>query len=139
MSYKITVHTEGLAAVKARLKENCTAAANTLASEIMKDTRPFVPMKNGVLDARTYVDGDMVVYPGPYARFLYYGKVMIDPETGSTYARKGATKVVTDRDLAFSHDGHALATSHWIAASEVENGEKWERIAGKLVTDGLRK
>lgn len=58
---------------------------------------------------------------------------MVDPETGSGYAKKGATKVLTDKDLVFNKAMHAQAQSHWFEASKAENLEKWIRIADKAV------
>ena len=98
MGIKISVHTDGFDAVKEAIAKACTRAEHVLAEQIKKDTQPFVPMLTGSLTQRTRVDGSAVIYPGPYARFLYYGKVMVDPNTGSTYAPKGGTKVVTDRN-----------------------------------------
>ena len=47
---------------------------------------------------------------GPYAKYQYYGKVMVDPETGAAgfltpngwRSRKGVPKVLTSRDLDYS-------------------------------------
>ena len=108
-------------------------AEHAVAIQVQKDTSPYVPALTGSLDQRTRVEGDTVIYPGPYARYLYYGKLMVDPETGSSYAKKGATKVLTDKDLVFSKAMHSQAQSHWFEASKAENLEKWIRIADKAV------
>lgn len=62
---------------------------------------------------------------------------MVDPKTGSSYAPKGGTKVVTDKDLVFSKVMHDKAQSHWFEASKAENLEKWVRVADKAVKDDL--
>lgn len=108
-------------------------AEHAVAIQVQKDTSPYVPALTGSLDQRTRVEGDAVIYPGPYARYLYYGKLMVDPETGSSYAQKGATKVLTDKDLVFNKAMHSQAQSHWFDASKAENLEKWIRIADKAV------
>lgn len=41
---------------------------------------------------RVKVDGSTIIYAGPYARYLYYGKIMVAPKTGSPYAYLGAIK-----------------------------------------------
>lgn len=128
------VKTAGFENLQIKLAEGCELAKHAVAVQIQKDTSPFVPFRNGSLDTRTRVVDNMVIYPGPYAQFLYYGKVMVDPETGSTYAPLGGTKVVTDKDLVFQHkQGHMLAQSHWFEASKSENLDKWIRIAEKAV------
>lgn len=133
MALKFTVHAEGMNAVVEAFANACSRAEQTVAVQVEKDTAPFVPMLTGSLTQRTRVDGNQIVYPGPYARFLYYGKVMVDPETGSTYAPKGGAKVVTDRDLVFNQTAHPQAQSHWFEASKAQNLEKWLRVADKAV------
>lgn len=133
MGIKISVHTDGFDAVKEAIAKACTRAEHVLAEQIEKDTQPFVPMLTGSLTQRTRVDESAVIYPGPYARFLYYGKVMVDPNTGSTYAPKGGTKVVTDRNLVFNQTMHPQAQAHWGEASKAQNLDKWVRVADKAV------
>nr|DAQ39170.1 MAG TPA: Minor capsid protein [Caudoviricetes sp.] len=133
MGIKISVHTDGFDAVKEAIAKACTRAEHVLAEQIEKDTQPFVPMLTGSLTQRTRVDGSAVIYPGPYARFLYYGKVMVDPNTGRTYAPKGGTKVVTDRNLVFNQTMHPQAQAHWGEASKAQNLDKWVRVADKAV------
>lgn len=147
---KFTVHTDGLKAIKDKLAEGCTKAEHTLAIQVRKDTSPYVPALTGSLDTRTRIEGfsdaglgpgtggSTIVYPGPYARYLYFGKLMVDPETGSSYARKGTTKVLTDKNLVFNKAMHAQAQDHWFEASKAENLEKWVRAADKAVKDDLR-
>ena len=113
------------------------AVQHGVAFQARKDTAPYVPFLTGSLDRRTQVEGNAIIYPGPYARFLYYGKVMVDPETGSTYAPKGGTKVLTDKNLVFNTSGHNQAQSHWFEASKAENLDKWIRVADKAVKNGL--
>ena len=133
MGIKISVHTDGFDAVKEAIAKACTRAEHVLAEQIEKDNQPFVPAFTESITQRTRVDGSAVIYPGPYARFLYYGKVMVDPNTGSTYATKGGTKVLTDRDLVFSKAVHPQAQSHWFEASKAQNLDKWVRVAEKAV------
>ena len=130
---KFSVHTEGLEAIKDKLTEGCTKAEHTVALQVRKDTSPYVPMLTGSLDKRTRVEGAEVIYPGPYARYLYFGKLMVDPATGSSYAPKGTTKVLTDKNLVFNTASHAQAQAHWFEASKAENLEKWVRVADKAV------
>ena len=96
-------------------------AEKTLAAQVMTDTDKFVPALTGSLAQRTHIEESTIVYPGPYARFLYYGKVMNEH------------KVVTGRDLIMGKSMHPLATSHWFEVSKAANLEKWLRVAGRLV------
>lgn len=133
MGLKFTVYADGLDDLKQTIAAACSKAEHVLAQQVMKDTAPFVPARNNVLTNDTKVIGNLVVYPGPYARYLYSGKLMVDPETGSSWVRKGEHKVLTDRNLVFSKSVHPQAQSHWFEASKAQNLEKWVRVADKAV------
>lgn len=141
---KFTMHVEGLDALKSKLASSGTRVEHAVALQVAKDTSPYVPMKTGVLDNTTRVDGNKVIYSTPYARYLYEGKVMVDAKTGkgpmrivdengNEYIRfrKGATLKPTSRDLDISTAVHPKATSHWLEASKAQNLEKWEEFAAK--------
>lgn len=133
MGISFEMHFDGMETIKGKLAESCTRAESIVGQQVIKDTAPFVPALTGSLTMRTRLDGNKIIYPGPYARFLYYGKVMVDPQTGSTFAPKGGTKVLTDRDLVFSKAMHPQAQSHWFEASKAQNLDKWIRVAKKAV------
>lgn len=133
MGVKFSVYMDGMDAIKETLAQACGKTEHVLAVQVEKDTVPFVPALTGSLAERTRVVGNAIIYPGPYARFLYNGKVMVDPNTGSTYAPKGGTKVLTDRNLVFTKTMHPQAQSHWFEASKAQNLDKWLRVAEKAV------
>lgn len=136
MALRFSIHTEGMNAAKKAIANGCSRAEHVLAVQAAKDTTPFVPMLTGSLRTRTRVTGNEVIYPGPYARYLYYGKLYVDPLTGSSYARKGVTKVpaVPEKDLIFHRPG---TCSHWFEASKAQNLGKWVRVAEKAVKRDL--
>lgn len=136
---KITVHTNLDEAIAKKLASASTKADHIVAIQAAKDTSPYVPMLTGSLNVRTQVEGGNIIYPGPYARFLYYGKLMVDPNTGSSYAPKGGTKVVTDKNLVFTTAFHPQAQAFWFEASKAQNLDKWIRVADKAVKNDLRK
>lgn len=129
---KFTVHSN-LSGIGPMLRNASDKAQTAVAIQAQKDTSPYVPALTGSLDQRTRVDENQIIYPGPYARYLYYGKLMVDPTTGSSYAPKGATKVLTDKNLVFNKAMHSQAQAHWFEASKAENMDKWLRVAGKAV------
>lgn len=121
-------------------------AAHTVAVQIQKDTEPFVPAMTKSLVNRTQVVENRIVYPGPYARYLYYGKVMVDAATGKgpmriagkdgtkvIRFRKGATLKPTEKPLKISKKVHPQATDHWLDASKAQNLEKWIKAAGRAM------
>ena len=114
------------------LSSGAPAAARTahiLAIQIAKDTEKYVPARTKSLANDTKVFDDTIVDPGPYAHYLYHGKLRVDPATGSPFAPTGATKILTDRNLVFSKAVHAGATDHWFEVSKAQNLQKWLRVA----------
>lgn len=130
---KFDIDVDGWNEIKEALARRCTKAEHIVAIQIEKDTSPYTPALTGSLNQRTRVVGNSVVYPGPYARYLYYGKLMVDPDTGSPWAQPGAVKVLTDRDLVFTQSVHPQAQAHWFEASKAQNLDKWRRVAAENV------
>lgn len=119
------VRTDGIESVAYRLQERASRAEVWLANEILKDTRPYVPALTESLSNRAHVEGRFVIYPGPYARYLYYGKVMKGPKHGPKYA--------TNKDLIYTKSVHPQAQSFWFETSKAQNMRKWERGVKKIV------
>ena len=151
-SFNVTVHSDISENLSKKLASASESAEHLLAVEIQKDTEPFVPALTKSLVNRTQVKGNMIVYPGPYARYLYYGKVMVDSATGKgpmrivgddgsevIRFRKGATLTPTDRPLNIRQDVHPQAQPHWLEGSKAQNLSKWVRIAKELTLDELKK
>ena len=69
----------------------------------------YVPMRDGMLRANIEVGPDYVIYKSPYAHYQYKGILYVDPDTGSSWATKGSTKVPTSKKL-----NHVAGTgSNW--------------------------
>lgn len=107
-----------------RFSKQFQEAQDWLGHQVLEDCKPVMPFKSGTLQQKASVEqgGGYVVFPGPESRFLYMGKVMVDPDTGSPWAKPGAIKVLTDRDLIY---GRPEATSHWFDEAKARNGEYW--------------
>lgn len=147
MSYlKIKIDDNFSKPLAAKLKQAGPRAAHAVAVQIMKDTEPFVPARTKSLANRTQVVENMIVYPGPYARYLYYGRVMVfkDPPYLRTVNGKevlshyGQKKAPINKPLKISQAVHKQATDHWLEASKSQNLDKWIRKAGKAVEHELR-
>lgn len=153
MSYlKINIDDNFSKPLAEKLKQAGPWTSHVLAVQIAKDTEPFVPAMTKSLANRTQVVENAIIYPGPYARYLYYGKVMVDAVTGKgpmhivgkdgsevIRFRKGATLKPTEKPLKISQSVHAQATDHWLDASKTQNLDKWIRVAGKAVERELGK
>ena len=100
-----------------RLSIQYNRAQFYLDSQVMESMEPLMPGNTGMLvdltkqrSAAMAGTGQVCAAAPPYGRFLYEGKVMVDPVTNSPWARKGAKKVVTDRDLTYSNP---RTVPHW--------------------------
>ncbi|WP_281696642.1 minor capsid protein [Bacteroides clarus] len=121
-----------------RFEKQFQEAQYYLDSQIMNDMVPYMPHRDGnfvnvtrLQSAALAGSGKVVAGAPPQGRFLYEGKVMVDPVTGSPWARKGAKKVVTERPLTYSNP---KATPHWFDTAKEKHGKSWvkgvKRIAG---------
>lgn len=125
--------------VKNRLANQTKQAKRILKNEIVKDTEKFVPMRSGFLKnsimRSIQSNDDFIIYNTPYARFLYYGYVMIGKITKRPWARRGETKIKTDRKIQYGKV-HPLACSHWFERSKALNKDKWIKLAKKVYKNG---
>ena len=98
----------------------------------------YMPMRTGVfinvtkaMSAAIAGSGTVVAAAPPFGRFLYEGKVMIDEETGSPWARKGAKKEVINKDLEYTKNRHPDVTSHWFNVAKANHIDEWGNNAKK--------
>lgn len=115
-----------------RLDKNFKDAQFWLDGQVMQDMIPYMPLVDGnfihTTEAKSKAlqgTGTVIAGTGPHGRFLYMGKVMVDPETGSAWARKGVKKVVTDKPLNYFDVEHPDATDHWFEVAKDRYGEAW--------------
>lgn len=74
---------------------------------------PYIPMDNGMLRRnKSYPSNHEIKYINPYAKYQYYGKLML-AKNGSSWAKKGEKKVLTSRNLKY----HTFGT-----------GPKWNEL-----------
>lgn len=124
-----------------RMENHLKNAQYELDSTIMEDMVPFMPMQAGIFIDETRARSDAIAGSGkvvaaapPYGRFLYYGKTMVDETTGSTWARRGAKKVLVSEysgktnakeDLQFAKSSHPNATSKWFEEAKRRHLFEW--------------
>lgn len=132
MAFKVIVKVDMPKAAK--IAGRVEAANEALANEAMKDTDKYVPKLTGILSGGTKVQGTDIVYPGPYAQYLYHGKLMVDSKTGSSYARKGSTKTLTGKSLNVAKSNPS-AQPEWFEASKAQNLSKWKEFYKKELTE----
>lgn len=122
------------------LDEAIQRAQYALDGAIMHSMIPFMPKVNENFIERTVaksasVQGTGIVYAGvgPEGRFLYEGKVMVDPVTGSTYARPGAKKIVTERELNYNKLANPDVQKEWFLAAKRKDMKEWEDAMNRAI------
>lgn len=109
--------------LKEKLSSRRNKAQEVLDSAVMKDTDPFVPMRQGTLASSvlrsTNAGSGEVVYDTPYARHMYYG---VHYKTGTPFK--------------YSTLKHPLACKEWVKASKAVNMEKWKKEVKEVLANG---
>lgn len=134
-----------------RFERQFQQAQYKLDSAIMDSMVPLMPMQSGTfinltrgVSSSVAGSGKVVAAVGPMGQFLYYGKGMVDPMTGSPYARKGAKKVLvsqfsgktnTRENLTYGRPG---ATSKWFEKAKEKHRDEWIRIVKETAGGGTR-
>lgn len=137
-----------------RFEEQYRKAQYQLDGAVMNSMVPFMPMETGTFvnvtrAASAAVQGSCRVFAayGPQGRFLYEGKGMVDEKTGSSWARKGAKKVLVSQysgktrakeALTYTKTKHPAAQAHWFDAAKEKDGETWIREVKETAGGGQR-
>lgn len=97
-------------------------AMQTLVQTCLRFTEPYTPHRTGTLirSAITQVNNyeGTIGWYTPYAQYLYYGKLMVSPTTGSSWAGKGEKKVLTDRNLHYT--GEPMRGAFWFERMKLD-------------------
>ena len=102
-------------------------------NEIMRLSDPYVPFRTGPLknSAHPTAEWDGIIYNTPYARYHWFGKLMVDPITkkgafydprsGRFWSRPNTPKVLTARDMVYT--GAPLRGPKWVERCWIDNKE----------------
>ena len=100
-----------LSGVMKKLDVKSNATLGTFAaSEMMKGMSPYVPFRNGYLDASAKAEPWAVTYNTEYATYVYYGDKM-----------------------RFSKERHALATCRWAEAYAAAHAQELASAIGRMM------
>lgn len=103
-------------------------------ANVLKRIKRYMPFVSGmtykVTVAQTDIKKPEIVTNTPYAKYLFYGKVMIDPKLGVAgfmtpegwRSRKGCVKVRTGRDLQYNRTKNPRAGPRWDRALSANEG-----------------
>jgi hypothetical protein len=126
-----TVHTEDFDRLHGLIDRAALQAELATAIQIEMDTRHYVPIFTGAFRLQTTIAENFIIYPGPYARYLYEGKAMEGPFYGPKHA--------TDKKLVYTRTSPIQAGDHWFKKSKVQNLHRWMETADRAVIHYLRR
>lgn len=122
----------------AQIAMNIRAAADKAvgitAQQVLADCNEYVPDDQDGLINSSSIHSDILhgtlVWATPYARYLYHGVLMVDPKTGSAWAREGQTKVRLSPEVQLKFDKlkNPKAGSHWCERAQADHGGEWQEI-----------
>lgn len=135
------------------LQKNKKKAQYLLDSQIMHDMTPYMPLVSGVFIQLTRTRSAALAGTGvvcaattPYGRYLYYGKKMVDSQTGRGPRRmvmpdgeviyryrKGATLTATNTPLHYSN---ASARAEWYKVAKKKHIDEWTDLVEEALLDG---
>lgn len=134
-----------------RFEGQYSRAQYRLDSMVMTSMVPLMPMQSGTfinvtkgMSAAIAGSGKVVAAAPPMGRFLYEGKGMVDPLTGSPYARAGARKVLVSQFAAKTNAKEELsygrpgAVSKWFEEAKKRDGSAWAAAVKKIAGGGMR-
>ena len=109
-------------------------ALGITSQQALADCNEYGPDDQDALVNSSNIHSDILhgklVWATPYARYLYHGVLMVDPKTGSAWAREGQTKVKTSPEvqLKFDKRKNPKAGSHWCERAQADHGADWRQI-----------
>lgn len=105
-------------------------------SECINLMVPYTPTRNGILQKGavlgTKIGSGEIHYIIPHARYQYYGKLMVSSITGSAFATRGESKVLTEKDLVYNKARHPLAQRLWFETMKHNHKEQILRGAAAI-------
>lgn len=105
-------------------------------SECIRRMVKYTPAKSRDLSKAavlgTKIGSGRIVIASPHGRYQYYGKLMVSSVTGSSYARSGEAKVLTDKPLKYSTSRHPQAQAMWFEGMKSEHKEAILRGAAAI-------
>lgn len=113
-----------------------SSAQKFVDSECIRLMIPYTPMRNGIMMKSpvlgTKIGSGNIVYQSPYARYQYYGKMMVSRITGSPWARQGESKILTEKDLTYDTARHPKAQRMWFEAMKADKKEQILRGTARI-------
>ncbi len=104
--------------------------------EVIRLMAPYTPYRAGILEKSatlgTKIGSGEINQVTPYARYQYYGKLMVSSITGSPWAKHGEKKILTDRDLVHDKSKHPMAGPFWFERFKADHKDEVLKGAQKI-------
>lgn len=148
---KVKIHIDPDAILLAHGLNNGGDAQRFFTENVDKRITKYMPYRSGALSGKLkrVTSPSEITISAPYARYQYYGKVMIDPainaagflsKDGTWRSRKGAVKVLTDRDLTYDTTKNAQAGPFWDKRMMAAEGDALlDDLKGYIRSRGMQK
>ena len=111
-------------------------------SEVIRLMVKYTPSRNNILSKAavlgTKIGSGHIYYTSPYARYQYYGVLMVSSITGSPWARQGEKKVLTGRNLIYSTAKHPQAQRLWFETVKTNHLKAIQNGAQRIAGGGIR-
>lgn len=118
-------------------KRSFSEAQKFVDSECIRLMNPYTPKLSDALiksaTLGTKIGSGHIEQTAPYARYQYYGKLMVSRTTGSAWAKQGESKVLTDKDLTYSTAKNPQAGKMWFERMKSDKKEQILRGAKKIL------
>lgn len=139
------------AACAARIRNAAEGRALLETSEqVLEDCNMFCPEDQGTLIDSSYIHSQpekgKLIWKTPYARHLYYGVIMVDPETGLAcfpisdglggemlVSRKGVKKEKSNREFEFANGRKKL----WCLEAKSKYRKDWQKVYDRAFKEDL--
>lgn len=144
-------------ALKARIQANLPKAQYMVDTQVVNDMIPYMPMVTGTFintvrmrNASLAGSGEVCAATGVMGRFLYYGKKMVDSQTGKGPRpirlaggeiifryRLGAKLIPTELPLSYNTAANPMAGPLWFDRAKEQCYDNWCKTAkGALINGG---
>ncbi len=104
-------------------------------NEVIKHMGKYTPAQSKTLMklplVQTKIGSGEIIQKAPYARYQYYGKLMVSSITGSAFSH-GESKVLTDIDLEYSTAVNPMAGPFWFEHMKADKKDAILRGAKKI-------
>lgn len=106
---------------------------------VKEKSEPYIPHKTGALVASSSIssNGGQVIWNTPYAHYMYEGKLMISPSTGSSWAKKYEQKLYAEPSKTLHYQsGNENRRERWFDRMIIDKKDELIKNCQNIVNGG---